>query len=237
MTKKVFISGVSSGLGNALAHQYLEKGWKVFGLSRRIPEDIDSTSFRFVSVDLFDILSIEKGLKLLFDTDHLDLVILNAGILGTFGDIVETDIAEMKKTMDVNLWANSAILDFLVTNTITFKQVVAISSGASTSGSRGWNGYGISKAALNMMVKLYAAELDQVHFCALAPGLIDSSMQEILCNIEDDTNFPTLQRIKSTRNTEVMPQPEIAAKNVMKCIEIVPEKVESGEFADIRHLQ
>lgn len=37
---RVFITGVSSGIGNALSKAYLDNGWEVFGLSRRGPEEL-----------------------------------------------------------------------------------------------------------------------------------------------------------------------------------------------------
>lgn len=40
MNPNIFITGVSSGLGEALASHYLQQGFSVYGLSRRIPENL-----------------------------------------------------------------------------------------------------------------------------------------------------------------------------------------------------
>ncbi|WP_136806025.1 SDR family NAD(P)-dependent oxidoreductase [Desulfosediminicola flagellatus] len=236
--RRVLITGVSSGLGEALATYYLQRGWYVYGLSRRVPKGlIDDENFRFVSVDLSAFESVVLGIRELIDVKSLDLVILNAGILGSFGDMVDASLETLHEVMDVNLWSNKLIIDFFVQEEIAVQQIVAISSGASTSGARGWNGYGISKAALNMMIKLYAAELPDTHFTALAPGLIDSPMQEDLCSQDNSPHYPTLNRIKSSRNTDAMPQPDKAAKTIAQRISNLPETVKSGEFMDIRKMK
>ena len=54
----------------------------------------------------------------------------------------------------------------------------------------GWNGYALSKAALNMMMKLYAAERPGTDFSALAPGLVDTAMQEAMRQQPADPLFP-----------------------------------------------
>jgi NAD(P)-dependent dehydrogenase (short-subunit alcohol dehydrogenase family) len=137
--------------------------------------------------------------------------------------------------MEVNLWSNKWILDCLFKDGPTVKQVVAISSGASVSGSRGWNGYSLSKAALNMMVKLYAGEILDTHFCSFAPGLIDTSMQAYISGLPDDERFSTVGRLKLARGTEEMPDPDKAAEMLT---EAFPKLMDfpSGSFVDVRKL-
>jgi len=84
------------------------------------------------------------------------LVVLNAGILPAFADLKDTGMADIKDSMQVNVWANKVLLDYLLATIPEIKQVIGISSGASQSGHRGWNAYAISKAALNMLLALYS---------------------------------------------------------------------------------
>ncbi len=236
-TRNILITGVSSGLGKALAQFYLSDGWHVYGLSRRVPEDlIKNEHFSFVAIDLGESESVMLGLQELMTCHSLDLVILNAGILGHFGDMADVSLETLHEVMDVNVWSNKIIIDYCVIEKISIKQLVAISSGASISGSRGWNGYGVSKAALNMMIKLYAAEMPGTHFSALAPGLVDSPMQDYLDTLELDDLYPTLNRIRASRKTAAMPRPDIAARTIAGCIERLPAMVKSGDFIDIREL-
>ncbi len=237
--RQVFITGVSSGLGQALAQAYLDQDWVVYGLSRRAPADLlGDKRFHFARIDLAQLAAIEAPLtKLIAGSQEFDLMVLNAGVLGSFGDMTAVPLSTMQQVMDINLWANKVILDTLVTAEIRLPQVVAISSGASTSGSRGWNAYGISKAALNMLVKLYANELPQTHFCALAPGLIDTRMQDYLCALEPAGEFQTLSILRGKRKTPEMPTPAAAAEKLMAAFPEILGKVASGEFADLRTLQ
>jgi NAD(P)-dependent dehydrogenase (short-subunit alcohol dehydrogenase family) len=114
-------------------------------------------------------------------------------------------------------------------------QVVAVSSGAAVSGARGWNAYSLSKAALNMMMKLYAAERPLTHFSALAPGLVDTDMQKAMRALPADARFPTVDRLKKAAGTADMPDPATAALRVMEAVPRL-RALKSGEFQDIRAL-
>ncbi len=233
--KTVFITGVSSGLGKALAKHYLAAGCRVYGISRRSPEDLlGFLDFHFFPVDLADLRALPVALASLLSVPSINLVVLNAGILGVFGDMTEVSLDIMREVMDTNLWANKVVLDFFIQQKTVIGQVVAISSGASLSGARGWNAYGMSKAALNMLIKLYAKEMETTHLCALAPGLVDSPMQDYLCGLNLGNEYSTLERIQEQRYTETMPGPEIAAGKIARCIDKVKEGVGSGDYVDIR---
>lgn len=233
--KKVLITGASSGIGRALAERYLELGWAVYALSRR-ESPVYHENFKNVQLDLGDFTNVPGVLfELLGKPDCLDLVVLNAGILGEIADMADADIAGMKHTMDINLWSNKVVLDWLFKHSGSVEQVIAISSGAAVNGNRGWNGYSISKAALNMLIKLYASENPQTHFCSLAPGLVDTAMQDYLCGQKETEKFPSLSRIQSCRGTQSMPTPEQLSAKLCQVIEDV-KAFESGCFKDIRKM-
>jgi NAD(P)-dependent dehydrogenase (short-subunit alcohol dehydrogenase family) len=228
----IFISGISSGLGRALAKHYISNGHKVYGISRR-PAGILGVEHH--CCDLSDFSSIAPTLNsLLKGVDELNLVILNAGILGSIERMAQQNMDELKSIMDVNLWSNKVICDTLLGTYPQMQQLVAISSGAAVNGSMGWGGYSISKAALNMMIKLYASESTQTHFCSLAPGLIDTAMQDQLCDEVDPAKFPSVSRLKSARGTEAMPTPDQAAPMIAKAIDNV-KSYDSGSFLDVRN--
>lgn len=236
--QSVLITGVSSGIGFGLTAEYLRRGYHVYGLSRREPSDFKANPhFRFERIDLREPAAVTAGLdRLLREVGRLELVVLNAGILGPFGDLVQTSLQETKAVFDTNLWPNKAVLDFLFNRGVSLGQVVTISSGAAVNGNRGWGGYSISKAALNMMTMLYSREMPETHFCALAPGLVDTAMQDELCGMTPDPRFPALDAIRSKRHTSAMPTPEAFAGRLANTIQRLPKLVESGEFADIRNI-
>ncbi|MCM8538266.1 MAG: SDR family NAD(P)-dependent oxidoreductase [Lentisphaeraceae bacterium] len=233
--KNVLVTGVSSGIGLSLVKEYLSRGCVVYGLSRRKCE-VDHENFHFISADLSDFTNIPgKMFELLGGLSKLDTVVLNAGILGDIADMSQVSIVEMKKTMDINLWSNKVVLDWLFKHIKVVDQVIAISSGAAVNGNRGWNGYSISKAALNMLVKLYASEKLDTHFCALAPGLVDTAMQDYLCSQKETDKYPSLERIQSSRGTEAMPTAEQLAAKLIETFTKV-KSLETGCFVDIRKM-
>lgn len=238
MNRTVLITGVSSGFGLGLAKAYLESGCRVLGTSRREPEELNQNAdFHFHAADLRDASATTTAIKsLAAGCEVLDLAILNAGMLGEFGDLKETSLADIQDVMQVNVWSNKTVLDVLFNSGKPIQQVVTISSGASVNGNRGWNGYGLSKATLNMLTKLYAAEQPDTHFCAFAPGLVDTAMQDQLCGISDDDRYQSLEVLKSKRNTPEMPSGDAIASRMIAVFERLPELVESGSFADIRKL-
>jgi len=233
--ERVLITGVSSGLGKALAAHYLAQGARVYGVARRTPQELRANrNFVFLSADLRSLSRISKNLETLLPANaNLDLVILNAGILGEIKDMQQTSLDELREIFDINLWANKNICDFLMHRTST-RQVVAISSGAAVNGNRGWGGYSLSKAALNMLVKLYAAENPETHYSAVAPGLIDTAMQDYLCVVPDAKKYQALEKLRSARGTENMPTPEKAAEKLGPFFSRLPSAIESGSFTDIR---
>lgn len=234
--EKIFITGVSSGLGHGLAKVYLERGDLVYGCSRRAPEDLIAQGLRWASVDFTNNAqaAIDAG-RLLANAGHFHRVILNAGKLGQIRDMKDTPYSDLVETMEVNVFANKMLLDLLFASGRKVKQVIGISSGASQSGSRGWNGYSLSKAALNMLIKLYSGEHRTTHFCALAPGLIDTAMQDYLTNLPADDRYQPLERLKAAKGTPDMPDAETCARQL---IDIFPKllQLETGSYQDIRKL-
>ncbi len=234
----VLITGVSSGIGEALAEHYLQLGWQVFGISRQKPDSLCQHSrMKWVSQDLTDHAGTVASLpQLLGDLPRLELVVLNAGALGKIGDMCEIDLDAFREMMEINVWSCKTVLDFLLAGELSVAQVVAISSGAAVNGNRGWNAYSVSKAALNMLTKLYAVERPEVHFSALAPGLVDTAMQDYLCEHPEDVRFPSLEVLRSKRNTIEMPTPTELAPRLAEVISRVPSLLESGGFLDIRKM-
>ena len=231
----IFVTGSSRGLGEAFVDYYLEEQANVYGLGRS--EKIRD-EYEYESVDISDEEALKTSLKTLFENvKSLDLIVLNAGILGRIQDISECEMSQLKKEMDINMWANKSILDFFIKNKIEVKQVIAISSGASVNGSLGWNGYSLSKAALNMLIKLYSAEMKETHLTSLAPGLIKTEMLESILEGDHDTKkYTSVQSLRDSNEKGLVYSAEIIVK---KIIEVMPVllKSPSGSFLDIRELR
>jgi NAD(P)-dependent dehydrogenase (short-subunit alcohol dehydrogenase family) len=181
--KQVFITGISSGIGEALTKKYLEDGYFVYGLSKSKP-NIENKNLKFLNCDLSD-LNIVKPyvLKFLHETEEIDHIILNAGILGKIEDMRNISTETLNEIFNINLWSNKEIIDAILDLNIGVKQIIAVSSSASLEGKRGWGGYALSKTALNMLIQLYAEEIgDKIHLSAITPGLVDTKMVKLLFN-------------------------------------------------------
>lgn len=233
--QSVFITGISSGLGEGLTQEYLARGTTIYGISRR-GSGIKNDQLHQQITDLSRLESLSARLDtLLGDVPRLDLVILNAGKLGEIKLLSDTGIAEFMAAMDVNVYANKIIMDWLAACCPT-KQIVMISSGAAVQGHKGWGTYALSKAALNMLAQLYAAEMTDTHICAFGPGLVDTAMQTYIANKVDATQFPMVKRLKEARGTENMPSPREAARRMARILPSLPDKIPSGSYTDIRQM-
>lgn len=232
------ITGNSTGLGLAFTEILLENGSRVYGFSRR-GCDLKHDQLRDIRINLADADCIKPSLtSLLAGVTSLDLVVLNAGILGEIEPMQQVEMRALQKLMDINVWSNKLILDYLYESGIEVKQVVAMSSGAAVNGNKGWGAYSLSKATLNMLVKLYAAEHAQTHFVALAPGLVDTQMQDHLCDsaLVDESQFPSVKKLRAARGTQAMPTPAVAAENMIRVFSRLRSDIASGEFIDMRSL-
>ncbi|WP_018144775.1 MULTISPECIES: SDR family NAD(P)-dependent oxidoreductase [unclassified Thioalkalivibrio] len=229
------VTGNSSGLGLGMTRVLLEQSARVYGMSRRgCPEAGVSGDEQ---VDLSDFGATQDAMeRLLQGVESLDLVILNAGLLGHMQRMQDAPMDELRLLMDVNTFANKVILDALLKHRVAVGQIIAISSGASVSGHAGWSGYSLSKAALNMMMQLYAHEFpEETAINAFAPGLVDTTMQDYLCDEADRESFPVLQRLKAARGTPDMPDPENAARAILDALPRLRHTTR-GSFVDIRQL-
>lgn len=235
MANSVFITGTSSGLGYGLAQEYLQRGWHVYGLSRRTA-GIDAVGFHEIRADLGNLETISGALDALLGDVDVSLAILSAGMLGEFKAMPDMQFDELRRAMDINVWANKVILDWFAAHHAP-GQIVLVSSGASTKGNHGWGSYALSKATLNMLTRLYAHDLPNSHLVALAPGLVHTPMQDQINTEVDAEAFPSVQRLKAARGTPAMPGPQAAAAMIADALPALRRHHASGQFVDIRDIQ
>ena len=225
----VLITGIGSGLGEALAREYLEEGYQVYAIGRNFPKVLDAhPHFFFFPYDLSKTFMLKDTIKDFVKGHIFELAILNAGVLGDIQTLQHTELTQIKEVMELNVWANKELIDTLTTFS-TVKQIVGISSGAAVNGSKGWGAYSLSKSGLNMLLNVYAKELPDIHFTALAPGVIETPMVQHIINDVDETAYPSAKRLKEGH----IQTPTEAAKLL---IHTFPKLLdyESGSFLDVR---
>ena len=111
--------------------------------------------------------------------DGLDILVLNAGI-GLSGKVTETDPAQWRRMLDVNLGSAFLLTRSLVPILRPGGSIVAIGSGSGHDPIPGLAFYGASKAALNMFIADLAQEVgpDGIRANVVSPGGTDTSFQE-----------------------------------------------------------
>ena len=229
MQKNILITGCSSGLGLALTNYYLQKNYKVFGISRKKP-DITNTNFIHKSFDLSNISKIKEELTtFILDIKEIDTVFLNAGMLGKIKILSELSIQELNEVYTLNVYANKELLDILMN--LKVKNILVISSGASKNGYKGWGAYSLSKAGVNMLINLYSNEMINTKILALAPGVIKTPMTDYIRFELDENIFPSVKKL----NEGIVQTPEETALKIGNLINKIDE-YKSGTYVDIREI-
>jgi NAD(P)-dependent dehydrogenase (short-subunit alcohol dehydrogenase family) len=227
--QNVLITGIGSGIGEALAREYLAQGYQVYAIGRTFPKMLDAhPHFFFFPYDLSKTFMLKDTIKDFVKGHSFELAILNAGVLGDIQALQQTELTHIKEVMELNVWANKELIDTLATFA-TVRQIVGISSGAAVNGSKGWGAYSLSKSGLNMLLNVYAKELPDIHFTALAPGVIETPMVQHIIDDVDEIVFPSAKKLKEGH----IQTPEEAAKLL---IHTFPKLLdyESGSFLDVR---
>ena len=229
MGKNILITGCSSGLGLALTSFYLQKGFKVYGISRNKPK-IQNINFIHISFDLSRISNIKEILSpIIQDISQIETVFLNAGMLGKIKILEELSTSEMQEVYALNVYANKELLDIL--KNIKVKNILATSSGASKTGYKGWGSYSLSKAGVNMLVNLYSNEMPNTKIIALAPGVIKTPMTDYIRFEIDENTFTSAKKL----NDGIIQTPNETAIKIDDFVNRIDD-FETGSFVDIRKI-
>jgi benzil reductase ((S)-benzoin forming) len=235
------ITGTSKGIGEALVRQVLQKTHSlVIGLART-KSHVSHPNYRHVICDLGKLEILEKRLDyILPDGDFNQIVMINnAGIIGEIAHLGKVSSQSIRQIFEINTIAPAILMNAFVKKYAgleeTKKIVVNISSGAATKAIDGWAGYSASKAALNMLTQTAQNEaaLDRngIRFFAVAPGVVDTTMQKEIRNsaLSDFSSLPKFIALKENMN---LSSPEFAAEKILYLVENA-EKFE-GVIQDVR---
>ncbi|HEY8191920.1 MAG TPA: SDR family NAD(P)-dependent oxidoreductase [Alphaproteobacteria bacterium] len=187
--KTALITGASRGIGAAVAKAYAAAGAHVILIARTVGglEEVDDAvraaggRATLMPLDISKLDDLDKlGPTIAANFGKLDIFVGNAGVLGTLGPLGHTDAKVWNRVMDVNLHANFRLIRTLepLLRASPAGRVICTSSGLAQLPLAYWAAYCASKAAVEMMVKVYAAETEKTNIRAnlVDPGLVETAM-------------------------------------------------------------
>ncbi len=183
--KTVWVTGASSGIGEAIALAFSDVGARVVLSARREPvlEQVrqrlaDPDRSRIVPFDAGDAEAVQRAVaQVLEDEGHVDVMVHAAGITQR-ARALETDIAVDRRIMELNFFAAVAMAKGLVPAMVErgHGHVCVISSVAGKVGTPLRSAYAASKHALHGWFDSLRAEVyDQgVRVCIVCPGYVNT---------------------------------------------------------------
>jgi benzil reductase ((S)-benzoin forming) len=213
---RIYITGVSSGLGKALAEVFLNEGKAVIGLGRR--NNIEHPNYNFIPCDLNDPSSIEQY-KFIADEEGC-ILINNAGVLGPLKRIINQEPSQIKEVMTVNALVPMLLCQKFLLEVPVKKRtaILNISSGAANRAIPSWATYCASKIALDRFSEsIYMEELEMSRpfkIYSIAPGILDTPMQQKIRSTSEQ-DFSDVAKFQAMHeNKQLLAPKEVAMKIV-----------------------
>jgi NAD(P)-dependent dehydrogenase (short-subunit alcohol dehydrogenase family) len=196
-TPVALVTGGSRGLGRALAHGLAARGWHVIVDARDADALRDATAghatLRAVPGDVTAAVHRADLAAAVAAAGRLDLLVNNASALGpsplpALDDVDDATLADVYRT--------NVIAPLLLFQAVrpaldaTGGMVINITSDAASGPWPGWGVYGSSKAALDQLTNVLAAEHPTLAVYALDPGDLRTAMHQAAFPGEDISDRP-----------------------------------------------
>lgn len=241
MSKVVFITGASRGIGKALATTYFNNGWQVITFSRTtsdLPPQIKQ-----IKIDLSKTEELSVAFKNAFAKVNIGRInrftlINNAGRLGKIGAIENIPLFDIALSVQLNITAvmqMSGLFIQKLQKTDATKTIINISSGAAINPYQGWSVYCASKAALDMFTKTVALEQESKEFpvkiTGIRPGVVATEMQQQIRNTSEK-DFNSVGKFIDLYKTNKLSTPFDVATKIYNLE--VNNLLNSGDIIDLR---
>jgi NAD(P)-dependent dehydrogenase (short-subunit alcohol dehydrogenase family) len=169
------VTGASSGIGQAIARQLAEEGFRVFGASRSAPAKIEG-AVEYVEIDVTDDRSVNHGVtKILREAGRIDVLVNNAGYLCA-GAIEEVPLNDAKAQFDTNYFGvvrmSVAVLPGMRAQ--SHGHIISVSSLAGLVPLPFWGQYNASKFAVEGLMETLRHEVRPfgIQIAMVEPGTI-----------------------------------------------------------------
>lgn len=189
MTSCAIITGVSGGIGSALAELYLSNDYLVIGIDKeKVSFDTRDGSFNFIETDLFQ-FSVEKnyrekileGIRRCLPAEIGRFVIINNAATQIVKSVVDLEWQDWEESIAVNTTAPFFLAQGMVKELVAVQgHVLNVSSVHAKLTKSNFACYAASKAALEGLTRSMALELSPIGVSvnAVAPGAIATDMLE-----------------------------------------------------------
>ena len=192
---KGIVTGASRGLGLALTRALSERGWQL-AVDARGAEALEHAVGALAGVvpisgDVADPGHRRRLVELA--GEPIDLLVNNASLLGPSPQpaLAAYPLAELERVYRVNVLAPLALSQLVLPRLRDGGCVVNVTSDAAGEPYEGWGGYGSSKAALEQLSAILAAEHPAIRIYAVDPGDMRTQMHQEAFPGEDISDRPT----------------------------------------------
>lgn len=205
------VTGASRGIGRAIALLLAREGAHVIAIARNVAEleSLDDAiktlgtkdGATLVPLNLNDHAALDRlGASIHDRWGALDILVGNAGVLGPITPVEHITPQKFQELLDVNLTANWRLIRALaplLKESANGGRAVFVSSGAAHKSKPFWGGYSMSKAALESVVKIWAAEnaKSKLRVNLFNPGATRTGMRAAAMPGEDPMNLPTPETV------------------------------------------
>lgn len=231
------VTGVSKGLGEAIAANLISRNFDVVGIGRSAAPRLTSDAFRLAAADFADLAALPARMDQLFDelaTRRLAsiVVINNAAVAGPAGTIGQLDADEIAASLAVNLAAplivaNAFVRAFRLVG--ADRRLINVSSGAAVSAIPGGGVYCVAKAGLEMLATAIAAEqpASGLRAVTIRPGIIDTPMQ-VFMRSQPAERLPSLGMFQAFHQNRQLVPPDVVAAKIVDRLVVGP--IENGRI-------
>ena len=188
------VTGASRGLGRAVTRALVDRGWRIVVDARDGAALRREWGFPPHDVVIAGDVTDPAHRRALVDAagPSIDLVVNNASELGPspLPSLAEYPLAELARVYEVNVLAPLGLIQLALPRLEPGAAIVNISSDAAVEPYEGWGGYGSSKAALDHLTAILAAEHKELRVYAVDPGDMRTQMQQDAFPGEDISDRP-----------------------------------------------
>jgi NAD(P)-dependent dehydrogenase (short-subunit alcohol dehydrogenase family) len=191
--KLALVTGASRGIGAATAEALAKAGAHVILTARtaqaleQVEEKIDAAggTATIAPLDLTDAENIKKLAQAVAERwGSLDILVLNAAMLGSLSPVEHLDPKELEKVFKLNVLANQALISAFdpLLRRADKAEVVGITSSVGEEPRAFWGGYGASKAAFDTLLGAYAdetAHAGRLRVQIIDPGATRTRMRQL----------------------------------------------------------